>query len=106
LMSTDGAPLMCPVLAPEEHSVGADLVREISRPRAGWAVAGDDSHGGRDAIVGFAPVRLGDALSPGSLGGKRWLTFVRQNPEETYAPLKQLIMRVAGYGMIVFAVLW
>jgi PAS domain S-box-containing protein len=106
LMSSDGTPLICPVLAIEEHAVAPELVREISHPRGGWVVAADDSHGGRNAIVGFAPVRLGDALAPGSLGGKRWLTFVRQNPDETYAPLKQLLIRVAAYGMVVLAVLW
>jgi PAS domain S-box-containing protein len=106
LMSADGSPLICPVLAPEEHAVGPELVREIARPHAGWVVAADDSHGGRNGIVGFAPVRIGDNLAAGSLGGKRWLTFVRQNPEETYSPLRHLIIRVASYGMIVFAVLW
>jgi PAS domain S-box-containing protein len=106
LMSSDGTPLICPVLALEEHAVGPDLIREITRPHAGWVVAADDSHGGRDGIVGFAPVRLGDSLAPGSLGGKRWLTLVRQNPDETYAPLKQLIGRVALYGLLVFGVLW
>jgi PAS domain S-box-containing protein len=106
LMSADGTPLICPVLAPEEHAVHPALVREIARPHGGWVIAADDSHGGRDAIVGFAPVRLGDNLAAGSLGGKRWLTFVRQNPEETYAPLRHLIIRVALYGVIVFAVLW
>jgi PAS domain S-box-containing protein len=106
LMSADGTPLICPVLAPEEHAVRPDLVREIARPHGGWVVAADDSHGGRDAIVGFAPVRLGDNLAVGSLGGRRWLTFVRQNPEETYAPLQQLIARVALYGAVVLAVLW
>ncbi len=106
LMSSDGTPLICPVMAPEEHSVGPALVSAIVRPRAGWDVVSDDSHGGRDSIVGFAPVRLGDNLAPDSLGGKRWLTFVRQNPSETYAPLNQLLIKVTAYGVMVLAVLW
>ncbi|MGH7167997.1 MAG: PAS domain S-box protein, partial [Nitrospiraceae bacterium] len=106
LMSSDGTPLICPVLAPEEHSVSPDLVSVVTRPHAGWDVASDDSHGGRNSIVGFAPVRLGDNLSPGSLGGKRWSTFVRQNPAETFASLDQLLLEVAAYGALVFAVLW
>ncbi|MBI4401049.1 MAG: PAS domain S-box protein [Nitrospirae bacterium] len=106
LMSSDGTPLICPILAPEEHSVTQALVSEITRPQAGWVVAADDTHGGRDAIVGFAPVRLGGKLSADSLGGKRWLTFVRQNPSETYAPLSQLLVKVAMYGVVVLAVLW
>jgi PAS domain S-box-containing protein len=55
--------------------------------------------------VGFAPVRLSDQLASESLGGKRWLTFVRQSPDETYAPLNQLLAKVAAYGVVVFAVL-
>ncbi len=106
LMSSDGTPLICPVMAPEEHSVSPALVSAIVGPRAGWNVVSDDSHGGRDSIVGFAPVRLGDNLAPDSLGGKRWLTFVRQNPSETYAPLNQLLIKVAAYGALVLAVLW
>ena len=106
LMSSDGTPLICPVLAPEEHSVGPDLLGVVTRPHAGWDVASDDSHGGRNSIVGFAPVRVGDNLSPESLGGKRWLTFVRQNPDETFAPLNQLLLKVAAYGALVFGVLW
>jgi PAS domain S-box-containing protein len=106
LMSSDGFPLICPVLAPEEHSVTPALVREIRRPTAGWVVVPDDSHGGRNSIVGFSPLRLGDDLAPGSLGGKQWLILVRQNPEETYAPLNQLLIKVAAYGGFVFAVLW
>lgn len=105
LMSSDGTPLICPVLSPEEHTVGQDLIKEISTLRAASVVASDDAHGGRNSIVGFAPVRLGDQLAPGSLGGKRWLTFVRQNPEETYAPLTQLLWQVAAYGAVVLAVL-
>ncbi|MGH7250852.1 MAG: PAS domain S-box protein [Nitrospiraceae bacterium] len=106
LMSSDGTPLICPVLAPEEHSVGPDLVSMVTRPHAGWAVASDDSHGGRNSIVGYAPVRVGENLSPESLGGKRWLTFVRQNPDETFASLDQLLFQVAAYGALVLAVLW
>ncbi len=106
LMSSDGVPLICPVLSPEEHVVSPDLLREVDRSHAGSFVATDDSHGGRNSIVGVAPVRLGDQLAPASLGGKRWLTFVRQDPDETYAPINQLLGQVAAYGAVVLAVLW
>ncbi|MGQ0810490.1 MAG: PAS domain S-box protein [Nitrospiraceae bacterium] len=105
LMSSDGTPLICPILAPEEHTVTPELVSAIGRGQGGWVVAHDDSHGGRHALVGFAPLRLGDNLAPQSLGGKRWLTLVRQNPEETYAPLDQLLVKVTLYGLVVLAVL-
>ncbi|TAJ25977.1 MAG: PAS domain S-box protein, partial [Nitrospirae bacterium] len=106
LMNSDGTLLICPLQAPEEHIVVPALVREVTRPEAGWGVVPEDSHGGRNSIVGFAPVHLGDRLAPSSLAGKRWLAVVRQDPQETYAPLNQLLIKVAAYGAVVMAVLW
>ncbi|MBI5410684.1 MAG: PAS domain S-box protein [Nitrospirae bacterium] len=106
LMTSDGTPMICPVLAPEGHAITPALVREVTLPKAGWVVVPEDSHGGRNSIVGFSPVRLGDQLAPGSLEGKRWVALVRQDPAETFAPLNQLLGKVAAYGVLVFAVLW
>ena len=105
LMSSDGTPVLCPALAPEEHAVTPALVAQFAPMQAGWTIADDDAHGGRNSLVGFAPVRLGDHLAPGSLGGKRWLAFVRQDPAETYTTLDQLLVKVLAYGLVVFAVL-
>ena len=106
LLNSDGAVLICPVLAPEAHAVTPSLIEAISAPQAGWVGGAEDAHGGRDSVVGFAPVRLGANLSPESLGNKRWLIFVRQSPEETYALLRQLLLKVSAYGAVVFALLW
>jgi PAS domain S-box-containing protein len=106
LFSSDGVLVICPVLAPEEHMVKPELISAIGGLKAGWTVAADDSHGGRNALVGFAPVRFGESLAPGSLGGKQWITVVRQDPQETYAPLAELVARVLLYGLLVLAILW
>ena len=45
-------------------------------------------------------------MAPGSLGGKQWITVVRQDPQETYAPLAELVAKVLLYGLLVLAVLW
>jgi len=45
-------------------------------------------------------------MAPGSLGGKQWITVVRQDPQETYAPLAELVAKVLLYGVLVLAVLW
>jgi PAS domain S-box-containing protein len=105
LMSSDGTPLLCPVLAPEEHTVTPALVAQFAPMQAGWSVADDDAHGGRNSLIGYAPVRLSDRLASGSLGGKRWVTLVRQNPAETYTTLDQLMVKVLAYGLVVSAVL-
>lgn len=105
LMSSDGTPLLCPVLAPEEHVITPALVEQLRPMQAGWSIAQDDSHGMHNSLIGFAPVRLSDRLASGSLGGKRWLAFVRQNPAETFTTLDQLLVKVSVYGIVVFAVL-
>src|SRR2546425_11878481 len=79
-------------------------MRQITQPTAGWVVAEDDSHGGKNAIVGYAPVRFPVALAPESLGGNgaQWIAFVRQDPKETFAPLNQLIWNVSAGAIGVF----
>ena len=105
LFTSDGAPIVCPILSPEEHVVKPELINAINAAAAGWTTAENDSHGGINSIVGFAPVRLGADLTPESLGGKRWVAFVRQDPAESYAPLSRLVVEVAVYGLGVFAAL-
>ncbi|SLM46292.1 putative Histidine kinase [Nitrospira japonica] len=106
LFSSDGVPLICPILSPEEHTVKPELIQTLQALKAGWAVALDDSHGSRDALIGFAPVRFNDRLAPGSIGGKQWVTVIRQDPRETFAPLADLVAKVLLYGLIVLGVLW
>ena len=105
LFSSDGVPVICPVLAPEEHTVRPDLISALGGLKAGWTIVADDSHGSQNALIGFAPVRFGESLAPGSLGGKQWITVVRQDPRETYAPLAELVAKVLLYGLLVLAVL-
>ncbi len=106
LFSSDGTSLICPILAPEEHVVRPDFIGTITQEKAGWATVSDDSHGSLNALIGFAPVRFTDPLAPGSMGGKQWITVVRQDPAETYAALGRLVAKVAFYGGGVLAVLW
>ena len=104
LLNTAGRPLICPLLSPDKHTINAALMKQIVQPTAGWVVAEDDSHGARNAIVGFAPVRFPIPLAPESFGGVGvdWITFVRQDPAETYAPLDQLLKKVSAGAVGVF----
>ncbi len=106
LMASNGVPLICPVRSLEEHSMLPSLVDAINKTPSGWVQAVQDSHGAQDALVGFARLRFGDTVAPESFGGQSWVTFVRQDPEETYAPLGQLLAKVAVYGIMVFVLLW
>ena len=87
LLDTQGTPLICPVLPPTLHLIPEHLLAKLTLDRPVWLVADDDAHGGRNAIVGAAPVRFSHPVTASSLGGDRWYAFVRQAPEETYAPI-------------------
>ncbi len=106
LMSSDGTPLICPVLSLEQHAIQPSLVASVAKTSEGWLQAERDSHGAENSIVGFARLRISEPLAPESFGGHYWVTYVRQDPRETYAPLNQMLIKVATYGVVVFGILW
>lgn len=103
LMDTAGTPLVCPVLPPTAHLIQEVLIKQLSSDEPTWLVVEDDAHGGHDSIIGVAPIRFTHTLTPLSLGGSQWFAFVRQDPEETYAPIYSLLLTVGliGLGMVV-----
>ena len=103
LLDTQGTPLICPVLPPTAHLIPANLMNRLALDHPLWLVAEDDAHGGRDAIVGASPVRFSHPLTPSSLEGNRWYAFVRQAPDETYAPIYSLLLSVGviGFGLVI-----
>jgi signal transduction histidine kinase len=103
LLDTAGTPLVCPVLPPTEHLIQHVLINQLAQDRPVWLVADDDAHGGHNSIIGAAPIRFSYRLTPLSLGGQRWFAFVRQQPEETYAPIYSLLLTVGliGFGLVV-----
>ena len=56
LLDTQGTPLICPVLPPTAHLIPHTLLNRLTLDHPLWLVAEDDAHGGRDAIVGAAPI--------------------------------------------------
>lgn len=102
LLNTEGTPLICPVLPPTAHLINDPLMKQLMQTKPGWVVAEDDAHGGRNSIVGFAPINFTNKLSETSLGGNQWYAFVRQDPAETYAPVYTLLRTVGliGFGMV------
>ena len=99
LLDTQGTPLICPMLPPTSHLIPQQLLAKLAVTHPIWLVAEDDAHGGKNAIVGAAPVRFAHALTPSSLNSDRWYAFVRQAPEETYAPIYALLLTVGMLGL-------
>lgn len=105
LVTSDGTLVVCPIFPPKSHMINEQLMRQISSNEPGWGVAADDAHGGKKSIIGFAPVVSTLQMDTGNFGGKAWFIFVRQLPEETYAPMYTLLWKVSLLGLAFIAVL-
>jgi len=104
LVDSEGSIIMCPIFPPRSHTIDRDLMNLIISSEPGWAIAKDDAHGGRDSIIGFAPVKLTYDFDL-SFGKKRWFIFVRQHPVETYSPINRLLFLVLLSGIIMVSIL-
>ncbi|MGH7217010.1 MAG: ATP-binding protein [Nitrospiraceae bacterium] len=105
LIGPQGKVLACPLLPPGQHTALIGPLRDSlasgsSQPEAAWMEVQDDAHGQGGGIVGFASV----ALRPGIVQAETWSILVRQDPDEAYAPLRLLMWKLVGFGMLVFAV--
>lgn len=101
LLNDRGRVLACPVLPSERHHTvqieGGPLFDAAQVPdRPQWLEVRDDSHGRSGGIVGVAPVSLRSNVEP----AHRWFILVRQDPDETYAPLTVLMRRLAAFGLL------
>ncbi|MEK7679260.1 MAG: cache domain-containing protein, partial [Deltaproteobacteria bacterium] len=94
LVTSDGMLVVCPIYPPESHRINDRLMRQISTGKPGWGIADDDAHGGKDSIIGFAPVASTLRAGAGYFGTKAWYIFIRQFPDETYAPMHALLWKV------------
>ncbi|OGV95493.1 MAG: hypothetical protein A3I04_04245 [Nitrospinae bacterium RIFCSPLOWO2_02_FULL_39_110] len=104
LVDSEGSIIICPIFPPRSHSISPYLMNLIIVNNPGWAIAADDAHGGRNSIIGFAPVKF---LYDSNLksGKKRWYVFVRQHPDETYLPIYKLLIIVLLSGILMVAIL-
>lgn len=105
LITSDKTVLICPLYPPMSHAINDKLLEEISSKKSGWVIADDDAHGGKKSIVGFAKVKMPENLKQGSFGGKNWYIFIRQHPDETYAPMHSLLWKTSAAGAVLIAVL-
>lgn len=105
LVDSTGTIIMCPVYPLRSHHINAELISIISSIRPGWGVAGDDAHGGRYSIVGYAPIEATLYPERGWFDGNRWYVFIRQNPGEMYFPIYSLLIRVSIFGFVLIVFL-
>lgn len=99
LINSDGKVLACPVMPTGIFLPDKMLVASVTSSTPRWALAEDDGHGGRDSIIGFAPVVKISNITVDSTG-KSWHSFIRQDPKELYAPINSLLFSVSVSGII------
>ena len=94
LIDSEGTPLICSLLPLAEHSMNRVLINLIVSRGRGWAISEEDAHGGKNSVIGFSPAGYINSLGAESLDGHQWYTFVRQDPAETFAPVKRIILKI------------
>lgn len=100
LFDAAGHPLVCPILPRQAHRIPSQLMAMIVSSEPGWGIAEDDGHGAMDTVVGYAPV-------PGlKLPDNSWHVFVRQQPVESYAPIRDQLRNLAAIGLVMLSLLW
>lgn len=100
LFNAAGQPLICPILPRQAHRIPSQLMAMIVSLDPGWAVAEDDGHGAQDTVIGFAPV--GGLKLPDNT----WHVLVRQQPSESYAPIRDQVRNLAAIGLVMVGLLW
>ncbi|NGZ02178.1 MAG: hypothetical protein CV090_03895 [Nitrospira sp. WS238] len=100
LFDDAGNPLVCPILPRQAHRIPGQLMAMIVSSQPGWGIAEDDGHGATDTVVGYAPV------SQLRLPENPWHVFVRQQPVESYAPIRDQLRNLATIGLVMLALLW
>jgi PAS domain S-box-containing protein len=105
LVGPQGAVLACPLLPPGRHVAlaqprSASPASGLSLPETAWMEVQDDVHGQGGGIIGFASV----ALRSGIVQTDPWSILVSQDPDETYAPLRLLMWKLAVFGLLTIAV--
>lgn len=100
LFDAAGHPLVCPILPRQAHRIPGRLMSMIVSMQPGWGIAEDDGHGAADTVVGFAPV------TGLPLPDSAWHIFVRQQPSESYAPIRDQLRNLAAIGLVMLGLLW
>lgn len=100
LFDDAGNPLVCPILPRQAHRIPGQLMAMIVSSDPGWGIAEDDGHGAMDTVVGYAPI------SKLMIPENPWHVFVRQQPVESYAPIRDQLRNLAMIGLVMLALLW
>lgn len=101
LVLSDGTVLISPTLPTGSPIVDPSLLSGMTFVEPGW-IQTEDQIGGETALVGVAPVVEVNAILAEGGSAARWYSLVRQDPAETYRPIRSLMVlaSIAGLGLV------
>lgn len=100
LLTDKGTVVICPLEFREGgrdiHKANTATIKNIVQNELGWNI-GDNTHSERNAIIGFAPLRLSSDIY--KLGKEKWFVIVSQEPAETFAPIYTALWSILLFGL-------
>jgi signal transduction histidine kinase len=104
LIDAAGDVIICPLLPTGIHVPDKNLITAVTSPKSGWVIAENDGHGGNNSLVGFSPLEMYNELVSRA-GSKKWYSFIRQDPKEGNAPIRNLLGWIAFSGLFGMTIL-
>jgi len=100
LIDSEGMVIDCPILPTGFKIQDLQLVADVTKPQAGWAITQSDGHTNEGlSIIGYAPLLQTNMATVASSGGK-WFTFAWQSSHEVFAPTRKLLLWISTAGFI------
>lgn len=100
LIDSRGKVIFCPILEIGSNISDVRLISSFVSPNPAWANVANDAHGGKNSIIGSAPLEMTNSFLGEISPDMRWYTFIWQDPTQanSIAGRPQLWMLI--YGLI------
>ena len=100
LINSEGVVIDCPILPTGFKLPDPQLVADVTKPQAGWAITQSDGHTNEGlSIIGYAPLLQINQATLASSGSK-WFTFAWQSSHEVFAPTRKLLLWISAAGFV------
>lgn len=98
LIDSEGVVIDCPILPTGFKIHDPQLVADVTKPQAGWAITQSDGHTNEGlSIVGYAPLLQTNKATLAS-SDRKWFTFAWQSSHEVFAPTRKLLLWISAAG--------
>ncbi|GJL79238.1 MAG: hypothetical protein NPINA01_22270 [Nitrospinaceae bacterium] len=98
LIDSDGVVIDCPILPTGFKIPDPQLVADVTKPQAGWAITQSDGHTNEGlSIIGYAPLLQTNKATVAS-SDRKWFTFAWQSSHEVFAPTRKLLLWISAAG--------